>query len=198
MPHHGSDRYSVQDYQSWDDDQRWELINGQAFAMSPAPTPYHQEIAGTLYQHLANFLGGKPCKPYISPVDVYLSEDTVVQPDVLVVCNPGQVTNRGINGAPTFVAEVMSHSTAHRDMNHKRRLYETHGVLEYWLISPEDGTVLAYRREGERFGHIQEYRPEEEVPSVAIEGFVMPPRNSKDSANFRESATLGEAEQRML
>lgn len=170
------DRYTIHDYQSWDDGERWELIHGEAFAMSPTPTPYHQDTAGDLFSELKVHLRGSACKPFIAPVDVYLAEDTVVQPDVLVVCDPQQISSKGINGAPKFVAEVLSESTAHRDMIHKKHLYETHGVAEYWLVSPEDGTILAYRREGDRFGHIQEYRPDEEVPCRALSGFMMPER----------------------
>lgn len=170
------DRYTTQDYQGWNDNDRYELIHGEAFVMSPAPTPFHQKLAGDVFFQLKGYLKGKPCEPYMAPVDVYLTEDTVVQPDVLVVCDPKQITEKGIQGAPTFVAEVMSASTAHRDMNHKRQLYEAQGVLEYWLISQEDGTIFVYRRENGRFGHIQEYRPDEQVPSKALEGFVMPVR----------------------
>jgi Uma2 family endonuclease len=133
------------------------------------------------------FLGGKTCEPYISPIDVYLPplpeqgddiEDTVVQPDVLVVCDPTKLADEGIRGAPDFIAEILSDSTANKDLTIKRDLYESHGVREYWIVSPENGSVFAYVLENGRFLPVREYRASEEVPSAAIPGFVWAKRET--------------------
>lgn len=173
--------YTVADYLSWDDGQRWELIAGEAFAMSPAPSRIHQKVVLNLGEKLTHFLKGKPCEPYIAPTDVFLppladavdqTANTVVQPDVLVVCDPAKLIDAGIQGAPDFIIEVLSDSTALKDLTRKKALYEAHGVKEYWLVSQDDGTVLAYRLEGQRYQLVQEYRPEDPVPSQALLGFI--------------------------
>ncbi len=180
-------RYTTEDYRSWDDGLRWELIHGEAYAMSPVPRRSHQKLAGSLHSALFVFLDGKTCEPYISPIDVYLPpladqgddvEDTVVQPDVLVVCDEDKLVDEGIRGAPDFVAEILSDSTANKDLTIKRDLYESHGVREYWIISPENGSVFAYALEASRFLPVREYRAEEAVPSAAIPGFVWGKRES--------------------
>jgi Uma2 family endonuclease len=101
-----TERYTVADYMSWDDGERWELIDGVAHHMSPAPTIKHHDIGLNLYSLLRDRLQGKPCKPFAAPVDVVLSDHDVVQPDVFVVCDPTKITPKNIQGAPDFVAEV--------------------------------------------------------------------------------------------
>ena len=121
--------YTYADYLTWPDDARYELIDGEAFLMAPAPLIEHQEVAGDVYHQLRNQLDGKPCRPYIAPVDVRLPRadeadaaiDTVVQPDVLVVCDPAKIDRRGVRGAPDWLLEVLSFSTAAHDQIAKRR-----------------------------------------------------------------------------
>lgn len=177
-------RYTIEDYRSWPDDERWELIDGIPYPMSPAPRVSHQDRVGTLFRKLGNFLEGKPCKVYIAPLDVYLKnegsvddEQTVVQPDILVVCDPSKVEDERVHGAPDFVAEVLSDSTANKDFSVKRDLYERCGVKEYWLIQPDTCTVFQYIREGEkmegeRFAPIKEFRRGEAVESALFPGFI--------------------------
>lgn len=145
-------------YSTWPDDERWELIGGEAFAMSPAPTKFHQLAVGELFAAIHRHLRGKPCRPFVAPFDVRLAErgtaddeiDTVVQPDISVVCDPEKLKdNRGCLGAPDWVIEVVSPSTALRDQKVKRALYERHGVAEYWLVHPVDRCISIYRL-GER------------------------------------------------
>ena len=107
-----STRYTVADYMNWPDEERWELIDGVAYDMSPAPTIKHQNIAGGIYSMLREKLKGKTCQPFIAPVVVVLSVVDVVQPDVIVVCDPNKITERNIQGPPDWVAEVLSPSTA--------------------------------------------------------------------------------------
>lgn len=140
------------DYLTWPEDVRYELIDGDAYLMAPAPTVSHQDIAGEVYHQLRNALRGKPCRALIAPVDVRLPEadeaderiDTVVQPDVLVVCDPNKVSERGVRGAPDWVLEVLSPSTAGHDQVKKLALYERHGVREYWLVQPWGKVLTVY------------------------------------------------------
>lgn len=148
------------DYRQWDDDTRYELIDGVAYAMAPAPTRLHQEVAGEIYRQAANALEGDQCQALIAPLDVRLPRageaddrvDTVVQPDVLAVCDPAKLDERGVRGAPDWVVEVLSPATAGHDQIHKRRVYEHHGVAELWLVHPTDRLLTIYRLEGGEHG----------------------------------------------
>jgi len=173
--------YTVADYKTWPDNERWELIHGIASSMSPAPQSEHQRVSRGLFTQIEKFLEGKPCEPFYAPLDVFLpvlnqerdeETTTVVQPDILVVCDPKKVVKEGIRGAPDFVVEILSDSTAYKDLNEKKDLYETHGVREYWIVKPSDQSVLAWRLSEGRFAPVKEYRPEDPVDSTALPGFV--------------------------
>jgi Uma2 family endonuclease len=176
-------RYTLAEWRSWPDGERWELVNGQAFAMSPAPRVRHQDCAFDLGRRLGNFLEGKLCKAYMAPLDVFLEEaasptsgadapdGSVVQPDVLVVCDPAKVREDGIHGAPDFVAEVLSDATANKDLGIKRELYERSGVREYWIIQPETATVLQYVRTESGFAPARELRRGVRADSAVFPGF---------------------------
>ncbi len=152
--------YSYADYLGWDSGERYELIDGYAYAMAPAPTISHQKIVGEIFRQISNALIGKPCQPFIAPVDVLLpakgeADDavrTVVQPDFFVVCDPNKITERAIRGAPDWVVEVLSPATASRDHLGKRLAYEQAGVLEYWLVHPIDKVLLIYTLEAGSYG----------------------------------------------
>jgi Uma2 family endonuclease len=141
------------DYCRWPEDVRYELIDGQAYAMSPGPNRRHQEVVGALFRQVADALEGSPCRTYVAPFDVRLPRgheadddiDTVVQPDIMVVCDRTKLDDRGCRGAPDWVIEVLSPSTASHDQILKRALYERHGVREFWLIHPVDLIVTVYR-----------------------------------------------------
>jgi len=145
-------RYTYADYLTWPDDFRCELIEGKVYMMSPAPTLRHQDVVGEVFVQIKQQLKGKPCHPGISPLDVRLpklarkknDEETVVQPDVLVVCDPSKLDARGVKGAPDWVIEVLSPSTASKDQILKRRIYEAAGVREYWLVHPIDRILSVY------------------------------------------------------
>ena len=153
--------HTYADYLSWPDDVRYELIDGEAYLMAPpAPTISHQTVAGEIYFQLRLALDSKPCVPLIAPVDVRLPKadeadeaiDTVVQPDVLVVCDPAKISERGVRGAPDWVAEVLSPGTASHDQINKRRVYERAGIAEYWLVHPTDRVLTVYRLENGAYG----------------------------------------------
>lgn len=181
LPRRDQALHTYADYLRWPEDQRFELIDGVAYLMSPGPDVAHQDIAGEIYRQLANALIGTPCRPYIAPLDVRLPKagerddlvDTVVQPDVMVVCDPGRLDRRGVRGAPDLVVEVLSPSTAGHDHVRKRRIYERAGVREYWLVHPTDRVLTVYRLGADGYGKpdVQELAGSTEVgvlPGVAI------------------------------
>jgi len=138
------ERFTYRDYLTWPDEERWELIDGIAYDMSPAPNIKHQNIALNFSRILANALQGNPCVPFIAPTDVYLSEHDVVQPDIFVVCDKTKITEKNIQGAPDLVIEILSPHTSKKDRWDKKRLYEKYGVREYILIEPEARYVERY------------------------------------------------------
>ncbi|MDD5035655.1 MAG: Uma2 family endonuclease [Methylococcaceae bacterium] len=175
------DRHTYADYLSWPEEARYELIDGAAYLMAPAPTLEHQDFAGEIYFQLRQALQGKPCRVFIAPVDVRLPKvgevdervDTVVQPDVLVVCDEKKLDRRGVRGAPDFVAEVLSPSTASHDHLLKRRVYERAGVREYWLVHPTDRMVTIYRLENSEFGKPDMRELAGETPVGVLPGIVI-------------------------
>lgn len=179
LPHRSS--YTVEDYLSWEDDRRYELIDGEVFLMAPAPNLPHQSIALGLAVELRNRLAEKKakaatcsCQVFIAPVDVVLGPETVVQPDVVLVCDPLKLANgRRIEGAPDLVAEVISPATARRDRLDKRDLYERVGVGHYWLLDPEALTLECYRLQGGAYGKPAVYGPGDEVDLPCCGGLVL-------------------------
>ncbi len=146
-------RFTYKDYLSWTDDrERWELINGVAYDMSPAPTRWHQDITGSLFALLKNYLKDKDCRVYIAPFDIRLpggfktdnDVDTVVQPDISVFCDESKLDDRGGNGAPDLIIEILSPSTASKDLKEKFFLYERVGVKEYWVVDPANRTLTVF------------------------------------------------------
>jgi len=123
-----NERWTYADYLTWPDDERWEIIDGVAYAMSPSPGKRHQELFGELFRQIANFLKGKSCKVFAAPFDVRLSDistasdnyaETVVQPDIFVVCDKNKLDERGCKGAPDLIIEISSPSTGKNDLTIK-------------------------------------------------------------------------------
>jgi Uma2 family endonuclease len=158
-PKRDTHHHNYAEYLGWPEPTRYELIDGTAYAMAPAPSRRHQEILLELARQVANALQGNPCRPFIAPFDVRLPRsdeadeqvDTVVQPDLSVVCDPAKLDERGCRGAPVWVVEVLSPSTAGHDHILKRTVYERAGVQEYWLLHPQDRIVTIYRLEDGRY-----------------------------------------------
>ena len=136
------DNFTYRDYKSWDDGIRYELLKGEAFMMS-APDERHHDLVTDIYTQLRNHLVGSSCKPFIAPFDVRLfpmddeSDDTVVQPDVFVVCDKYKLSDgKACRGAPEFIIEVTSPGTKSIDLFSKKDLYCKAGVKEYWVVGP--------------------------------------------------------------
>jgi len=153
LPLRDPEQHTYGDYCTWPDDQRFELIDGTAFAMTPAPTRQHQRLVVELLRTVADALEGSGCEVNVAPFDVRLPEGdeadaairTVVQPDISVVCDPTKLDAKGCRGAPDWIIEVLSPKTAGHDQVRKLALYERHGVREYWLVHPVDRVVTIYR-----------------------------------------------------
>ncbi|NCD34897.1 MAG: Uma2 family endonuclease, partial [Spartobacteria bacterium] len=138
------------DYRTWSDTKRWELLAGQAYAMSPSPSCEHQDIVLSLGTKIKNALIGKTCTTFIAPMDVKLSEEDVVQPDLLVVCDPKQI-KQYIEGAPALIIEILSPSSLRHDRMVKTALYAKFGIKEYWIVTPFPCMVEIYLLQGEHY-----------------------------------------------
>ena len=144
--------YTYANYKEWelDEGERYELIHGEAWCMA-GPSAKHQEILGELYTQFRVFLRGKPCKVYPAPFDVRLfykedeSDDTVVQPDITVVCDEKKRGPEGCRGAPDLVVEILSPSNTAIEMERKFQLYRQAGISEYWVVDSENKKLTVYR-----------------------------------------------------
>jgi Uma2 family endonuclease len=170
--------FTYGDYLRWDDGERWELIDGVAYNMSPAPTRHHQRIHRELMYQLTAYLSGKPCEVYGAPFDVRLPQsdetdeevNTVVQPDIVVICDPDKLDDRGCRGAPDLVIEILSPATSRKDM----KMYEKRGILEYWIVDPSGGTVMIFRRGADgRYGRPVVFTDEDSAPVGIFEDLVI-------------------------
>jgi Uma2 family endonuclease len=139
--------YTYEDYLSWPDYPRYELIDGVPYMLA-APTPEHQRILGELHVQFHAFLKGKTCQVFLSPFDVRLKEnpfnDTIVQPDLLVVCDKNKITKKGCEGAPDLVIEIESPSSGKMDKMIKFNRYLQAGVREYWIVDPDAQIVQVH------------------------------------------------------
>ena len=146
-------KQSYADYQTWPDDERYEIIDGIVYAMN-APLRVHQEILLEMARQFANYLKGKPCKVYIAPFDVRFTDRAknedeifdVVQPDLSVICDHDKLDDKGCLGSPDLVVEILSPSSASYDNIKKRALYEKYGVKEFWLVHRQDSGSRRSRR----------------------------------------------------
>ncbi|MDR2029333.1 MAG: Uma2 family endonuclease [Treponema sp.] len=172
-------KFTYADYKSWElrKGERFELIYGEAYAMA-APNTAHQRIVMTLAGELYIFLKEKPCEVFAAPFDVRLfyeedeSDDTVVQPDLVVVCDPKKLGPEGCRGAPDMVVEILSPSNTAVEMNLKLKLYLEAQVKEYWMVDPENKHIGAYRLNGGRY-IMQSYRKNDTAESAALPGLTI-------------------------
>ena len=146
------DHYTFADCLTWGEDERIEIINGKAVMMAP-PSRTHQEVSGALFAQLYAFLEGKKCRVYSAPFAVRLFEkdgdtpedvDTMVEPDISVVCDSSKLDDAGCKGAPDLVMEILSPSTMRHDRFTKFNLYQRAGVREYWIVDPSSKSVQVF------------------------------------------------------
>ena len=169
------DRYfTYADYKEWElaECERYELIFGEAYAMA-APSERHQAISMELSTQFQTYLRGKPCKVYAAPFDVRLfyqkddRDDTVVQPDIVVICDEKKRGTEGCRGAPELVIEIISPSNTATEMERKLLLYLKAGVHEYWVVNPENNTVVVYNFKDKG---IYGYKNDEFIPVATLPG----------------------------
>ncbi len=147
MPIPGEKRYTVEEFYNLDIDTPCELIDGKIYDMSPSPFIRHQDISGELFYEIKSYIkrnGGK-CRVFAAPTDVKLSDDTVVVPDIFVVCNPENFDEQKYNGAPDWVIEIISPNSMNRDRYDKCALCRSAGVKEYWVIDPLHSKIMVYK-----------------------------------------------------
>lgn len=179
-------KYTYADYLTWPDDERWEIIDGVAyrmiFEMSASPASEHQDVLLELAYQIKSYLKNKPCKVLIAPFDVRLPKqnekdedvETVVQPDIIVVCDRTKIDARGYRGSPSLIIEILSPSTAQRDMVEKLNLYEKSGVEEYWVVHPVDKTAMVFKiGENGKYGRPETYAEEDQVKVGIFDDLVV-------------------------
>lgn len=182
-------RWTYADYLTWPDDERWEIIEGVACpwngiqAMSPGPGKLHQIVSFEIARQLGNYLKGKKCRAFAAPFDVRLTEtsgqsdnyvETVVQPDLLVVCDISKLDEKGCNGAPDLIIEISSSATGKRDLTIKFDLYQKFGVKEYWIIHPAEQTLLVFKLGADGlYGAADRYAGDDKVPVTLLGELVI-------------------------
>ena len=181
--------FTYADYLTWNFKERIELIRGKIFKMSPAPSVNHQRLSVNIEKKFTIFLDGKRCQMLHAPVDVRLKgkpfrnkkrrDDeitTVVQPDIIVVCDPEKLQDiRSIDGAPELVVEILSPGNTKTETKYKFDLYEENGVLEYWVVYPEYKQVHVYLlNENDCYGKPLIYETGDDITSTVLQGFTVP------------------------
>ena len=172
-----SGEFTFANYMNWPENERWQLLDGAAYAMAP-PSWAHQSVVTELGRQLGNALHGKPCQARVAPVGVRLprhneadaSIRTVFEPDILVVCDRSKIDAKGVRGAPDVIIEVLSPSTASFDQIDKRQAYEQAGVRELWLVDISNGVVIIYRHNGAQFNAPEIVRASGTIAMRALAG----------------------------
>jgi Uma2 family endonuclease len=176
-----SKTYNYADYLQWKFEERIELIKGKIFKMSPAPSSSHQRISRTILVALDNFLQRQPCEVFNAPFDVRLTRksknqdvQTVVQPDICVICDGSKIDEKGCFGAPDIVVEILSPGNNRKELQNKYEVYEESGVQEYWIVSPQDKTFLKYTLNSEgKYDSSRLLTFGSEVITPILPGFVL-------------------------
>lgn len=168
-------RYTFADVLEWENGEQAEIIDGEVTMMG-TPSSMHQEISVELTRQLANYLEGKQCRVYHAPFAVRLFEragdapedvDTVVEPDLSVVCDKSKIDKRGCKGAPDLIIEILSPSSRRHDRLVKLNLYQRAGVREYWIVDPENRAVQVFLQDG-GFLHLQEDYGQGDIARVNV------------------------------
>ena len=151
--------YSYADYYSWKFPERVELIEGIIFPMDIESNRLHQEISGKIHLKLCNYLQHTKYQIYTAPFDVRFPKNskndsdiyTVLQPDLCVICDLSKLDDRGCNGAPDLVVEILSPSNSKKELKNKYEVYEEAGVKEYWVVFPQDRSLMIYTLTNDKY-----------------------------------------------
>jgi len=171
-------KYTYGDYLKFDIEEMVEVIRGKLYKMSPAPKSIHQEISINIQGVIWSYLKNKTCKIYPAPFDVVLpiknekklTSTTVVQPDICVICNLSKIEENGCVGAPDLIVEILSSSTASKDLNDKYSIYEEAGVKEYWIVMPKEQIVEVFCLQSEKYHLKRAYNYNDVITSELFPG----------------------------
>jgi Uma2 family endonuclease len=167
-------QYTIADYLSWQFKERVELFKGYIAKMSPAPNTFHQEYSGNLHGAIWTYLKNKNCKVFAAPIDVYLpSKDkkTIVQPDIIVVCDLNKIELKGCVGSPDIVVEILSPGNSKKEIKDKFALYEEAGVKEYWVVFPSEQVVQIYELVDNQYKAKAPLANGDKITTPILEGF---------------------------
>jgi Uma2 family endonuclease len=173
--------YTYADYLTWQMEEMVELIKGKIFRQAAAPRVIHQKIFGIVFYSFFHYLKGNKCEVFAAPFDVRLPVkskkhediDTVVQPDICVICDPDKLDELGCVGAPDLVVEILSPGNNSKELKNKYEVYEESGVREYWVIHPSESTLLIYSLVKGKFSPSRLYTLGDIVHSEALKGFSL-------------------------
>ncbi len=171
-------RYTYADYVTWKFEERVELFRGWVMKMA-GPSTYHQRVSTRLLRSLADAVEPYGCEVFVAPTDVLIARDeegdTIVQPDLFIVCDSTKIKKQYIEGAPDFIAEIVSPGNGKKELDKKYKQYEEAGVREYWVIHPLDKTVLRYvlNDEGLFVGQVPRTVDSEAIECSIFEGVVL-------------------------
>ncbi|NND32025.1 MAG: Uma2 family endonuclease [Saprospiraceae bacterium] len=166
--------YTYADYLDFTFDYMVELIRGRIYKMTPAPSPNHQRVVGNLHLQIRSRLDENSCQVYLAPIDVILpiynptkdSPNTVVQPDLCIICDPSKIQEAGCFGAPDLVIEVISPHTSKKDLTKKYEVYEEVGVREYWIVFPKDEIIETFVLADSKFIRSETYVKSDQISSA--------------------------------
>ncbi len=171
-------KYTYEDLEKINDGNRYEIINGDLYMMS-SPRGIHQMLLLEIGRQLSDFFENKKCKPFIAPFDVIFAKsndkskwNTVLQPDIFVLCDSNKYEGNRVKGAPDFIIEIASPSNLVHDRFTKYSIYQRNKVKEYWIIEPKDRKVFTFVHniEGELYNEGKEYDITDEIPVEIFEG----------------------------
>jgi len=165
--------YTIDDIYALPDGERAELIDGKIYYMAP-PNTKHQRLVHFFDREIGNYIQNHEgeCEVFPAPFAVFLNEDDTnyVEPDISVICDKNKITDKGCNGAPDWIVEIVSPSSKSIDYFAKLFKYRTAGVREYWIVDPMKELVMVYRFEK---GIMEEYSFEKDIPVGIYEGFTI-------------------------
>lgn len=163
--------YTYSDYLLWQLSERVELIKGFILKMSPAPSRKHQTISQNLNWKIYSYFENKNCSVYVAPFDVRLpvasgqKNSTVVQPDLCIICDQNKLDDKGCDGAPDLIIEILSPHNSKHDVDTKFNLYQESGVKEYWIVEPEERIVLVYTLKDNKYIGLKPFSETEIIKS---------------------------------
>ena len=172
--------YTYADYLQWRFNERVELFKGKIFKISPAPNRSHQHISLRVTRKLDNFFVATKCNLYVAPFDVRLvktrSNDekvvTVVQPDLCVICDENKLDEKGCNGSPDLIVEILSPGNSKKEMGIKFDMYEENGVKEYWIVEPTEKAIFIYSLQNEKFIGLKPLTEDDKMKSILFPDLI--------------------------